>query len=309
MAATKNLWVIHMKRLKDNPELLEKVDEGYVAIGWKGIDLTKENDKEKIKKTLIGYIDEKSIPMTAGQMYRFGYEAKKDEYVILPISGSDIVKIGIFSDSILLRDNSFDEHYVHVRKVEWLKDVPRSDFSQKTRNTIGSFTSFCTGGDHVETEVVALLTGKNITQRTVGDEQDVAEEEMEFALEKFLEEFLMENWDKINFGEDLTIYSDKDGNPGNQYRAGDCGNIDILAQDRKGNFVIIELKKGRKTDAVVGQVLRYMGWVRKNLAKKEQDVRGLIIVGEKDAKLEYSISEVSDKVSLKVYKINFSLLH
>ena len=50
-----------------------------------------------------------------------------------------------------------------------------------------------------------------------------------------------------------------------------------------------------------------MGWVSKNLAKKNQNVRGLIIVGEKDTKLEYAIEMVRDKVDLKLYKINFQL--
>lgn len=298
-----------MKRVRDDQSLLEKVDSGYVAIGWKGVDLTRFKTFEGIKKALSGYLDAKAIPMCAGQMYRFGYEAKQGEYVLLPVSGSTIVKIGVFADNEIIRDEDFDEHYVHLRKVEWLKDVQRLEFSQKSRNTLGSFTTVCTGGEHVEEEVQVLLSGKKVTQRSIEGAQDIGDEEMEFALEKYLEEFLVENWSKIDFGEDLMIYSDKNGRPGSQYPAGDAGNIDILAQDKKGNFVVIELKKGRKTDAVVGQVLRYMAWVRKNLATKKQGVRGVVIVGEKDARLEYSISEVSDKVSLKQYSINFRLLH
>ena len=39
-------------------------------------------------------------------------------------------------------------------------------------------------------------------------------------------------------------------------------------------MVVVELKKGRKNDEVVGQVLRYMGSARQNVAKKA-GVRGL----------------------------------
>ena len=133
------------------------------------------------------------------------------------------------------------------------------------------------------------------------------EEEMEFALEKYLENFIIDNWDRIDFGEKLDVYKDEDGNIGEQYFTEDVGYIDILAQDKDKNFVIIELKKGRKNDEVVGQVLRYMGWVRNNLAKKGEKVRGIIIVGERDIKLEHALQEISDKVFAKIYNISFKL--
>ena len=56
------------------------------------------------------------------------------------------------------------------------------------------------------------------------------EEVMEFALEKYLEDFIVDNWDKIDFGEKLTLFEDDDGNDGQQYLAGDAGYIDILAR-------------------------------------------------------------------------------
>jgi hypothetical protein len=133
------------------------------------------------------------------------------------------------------------------------------------------------------------------------------QEEMEFILEKYLEDFIWDNWDKIDFGEKLEKFIDEDGNEGKQYYTEDAGYIDILAKDSKGNFVVFELKKGRKNDEVVGQILRYTGWVRKNLVKKGEDVRGIIVVGTKDPKLEYALSEITDKVSAKLYRVSFRL--
>lgn len=137
--------------------------------------------------------------------------------------------------------------------------------------------------------------------------QTEPQEEMEFALEKYLEDFIWDNWDKIDFGEELEKFVDEDGNNGKQYYTEDAGYIDILAKDKKGNFVVFELKKGRKNDEVIGQILRYIGWVRKNLTKKGEDIRGIIVVGAKDQKLEYALQEISDKVSVKLYKISFRL--
>jgi len=85
------------------------------------------------------------------------------------------------------------------------------------------------------------------------------------------------------------------------------GYIDILAKDSKGNFIIFELKKGRKNDEVIGQILRYIGWVRKNLVTKGENVRGIIVVGKENKRLELALSEVKGKVSAKIYKITFKL--
>lgn len=133
------------------------------------------------------------------------------------------------------------------------------------------------------------------------------DDQTEFVLEKYLEEFIVSNWDKIDFGEKLRLFEDEDGNSGQQYYAEGVGYIDLLALDKNDDFVVTELKKGRKNDEVIGQVLRYMGWVRQKLAKKDQKVRGLIIVGEKDEKLEFALSEISDKVKVMRYSIKFKL--
>src|SRR5437870_2487760 len=105
-----------------------------------------------------------------------------------------------------------------------------------------------------------------------------------FVLEKYLEDFIVSNFDTIFKGE-LRIYEDAQGNDGQQY-ATDIGPIDILAHEPTSNaFIVIELKKGRPSDQVVGQVLRYMGWVKKNLCKDGQSVKGLVICRDPDDKL------------------------
>lgn len=43
---------------------------------------------------------------------------------------------------------------------------------------------------------------------------------------------------------------------------------------------MIELKRDKSSDAVVGQILRYMGWVQKHLAENGELVSGLIIATE-----------------------------
>jgi len=150
----------------------------------------------------------------------------------------------------------------------------------------------------------------NIIMGIVDDaipQSEIIEEEQEFVLEKYLEEFIFENWDRIKVFEKLKPFEDENGNTGRQYFTGEVGYIDILALDKDNNFVVVELKKGRKNDEVVGQVMRYIGWVRSNLAEENQHVRGLIIVGKKDSSLDYALAEVKDKVDAMVYKMSFKL--
>jgi RecB family endonuclease NucS len=124
-------------------------------------------------------------------------------------------------------------------------------------------------------------------------------------LEKHLEEYIMKNWDIIDFGEELTVYRDEDGTPAQQYVT-DVGIIDILAKDTKGNFVVLELKRAESKYAVVGQILNYMSWVEENLTSDKEKVRGIIIVGKADNTLKYALRQVQDKVILKEYRIKMT---
>jgi restriction system protein len=126
-----------------------------------------------------------------------------------------------------------------------------------------------------------------------------------FVLEKYLEDFVVSNFDTIFKGQ-LKVYEDAEGNDGQQY-ATDIGPIDILAVELASrSFVIIELKKGRPSDQVVGQILRYMGWVKKNLCSNGQTVKGLVICRDPDLKLSYAL-EMTNGIDVRYYSVSFKL--
>jgi len=89
-----------------------------------------------------------------------------------------------------------------------------------------------------------------------------------------------------------------------EYDTKEVGKLDLLCRDRKGAHVVVELKKGRKNDEVIGQTLRYLGWVEKNLDPK---VRAIIIVSEPDTKLQYALGPLKNLIALKYYKVNFEI--
>ncbi len=131
------------------------------------------------------------------------------------------------------------------------------------------------------------------------------ENQAEFALEAHLEEFIYYNWDSINWGLDLKLYETEEQD-GRQYPAG-VWNIDFLAIDKKTEeLVVIELKRGKTSDAVVGQILRYMSWVKENI-DQSSNVKGIIIAKEVDDALRYAIKDLL-QIQVKTYKVDFQLL-
>lgn len=136
------------------------------------------------------------------------------------------------------------------------------------------------------------------------EEHDI--EETNFGMEKQLEDFLIENWNRTLFGKDYDLIYDESNDLLSQQYQTATGPIDILAKAKVGKgYLVIELKKGRTSDAVVGQILRYMTWVKENLAQN-QPARGAIIILESDEKLKYSLRGLQD-ISLYTYRVNFTL--
>lgn len=131
------------------------------------------------------------------------------------------------------------------------------------------------------------------------------ESESEFALETHLEEFLDRNWDRVNFGSNLERYT-VDEQDGRQFPAGPWS-IDFLCLDKdNGDFVVVELKRGKTSDSTVGQILRYLSYVKKHLAKPGQQVRGIIIAREADEALRYAVEPLTN-VAVLTYRVDFRL--
>ncbi|MEE9256395.1 MAG: endonuclease NucS domain-containing protein, partial [bacterium] len=79
-----------------------------------------------------------------------------------------------------------------------------------------------------------------------------------------------------------------------------AGRLDLLCKDADGNYVVVELKRTQGTDQVVGQVLRYMGWLKE--AHGTEKVRGIVIVAKKDRALSYALMAVPN-VQVKEFKL------
>lgn len=159
----------------------------------------------------------------------------------------------------------------------------------------------------------APIYKQDIEKQTAENSENVGEEEGDsvdessveaergFALENHLQSYLVRNLGIVEPG--LRLY-EEEGITGVEFNVGGRF-IDILAIDKEGRFVVIELKVSRGYDRVVGQLLRYMGWVEKNM-EPTQPVRGIIVANEITADLKLATSRIPG-ISLIEYEFSFKL--
>lgn len=136
------------------------------------------------------------------------------------------------------------------------------------------------------------------------EDKDECIESSEFAYESHLRDYLKNNLSVIEPG--LKLYRDEEDDTivGVEFDAGGK-RIDILAVDKNDNFVVIELKVSKGYEKVIGQILRYKAWVRKNLAG-EQGIRGIIIAKSITDDLKLAASETKE-IELFEYDLKIEL--
>ena len=163
-----NHWVIHMDELRHNPDMLKSVEKNnLVGVGWPEIDdFNKYKTREEFQKIFQEKYPEEtrkmSISIQVGMLYRWTHEIKKGDIAIVPLKINDVIKIGKFTEDKTFRDPSFNPEYPNVRKVEWIKDVKRSDFTQDALYSIGSALTLSQPSEDVEKQLDLLLSGKKV---------------------------------------------------------------------------------------------------------------------------------------------------
>jgi hypothetical protein len=137
------------------------------------------------------------------------------------------------------------------------------------------------------------------------DSDEAGTPETAFGLEYQLRDFIAQNLSAIEVnGKRLKLYVDPIGRDGIEFPTA-VGPIDILAIDDSGAFFVFELKRARSPDRAIGQLARYMGWVRQTIGRG-RDVSGVIVAKDISDSLRYAVSVVPN-VSLFEYEVEFCL--
>lgn len=287
--------------------LQEAIDGGWIGVGWlSNYDLTHElpeNWREFNAKWVPILVEESGLSpvgagLGAGMTWTVSRGIKEDDLVLVP-TGTGSYKVARVTGDYFYEPN---HELSHRRPVEWLeREISRDELSEELKRPLKFAGTVMTLGHSDELD--SLLRGERSQMIQVADED--VESPLSFVLEQHLEDFLASNWQYTELGKDYDIYVVDGEQVGQQYQT-DIGRIDILAQSKKGDeLLVVELKRGRVSDRVVGQVLRYMGYVQELEPTKK--VRGIIIGTEDDAQFKFAISMVPNLDFLK-YEVTFKLI-
>lgn len=241
-----------------------------------------------------------SAGLSCGALWTVSKGIKVGDLVLCP-NGSGSYYIGEVSDTYSYHPESI---LPHRRTVKWYPGmIDRSAMSVALRNSsgsIGTVSDITKHGDEIE----VLIAGNR--PPTIISTDETVEDASVFALEKHLEDFLVQNWSQTELGKKYNIFEEEGELVGQQYPS-DTGPIDILAISKdKKEILVVELKKGRASDTVVGQVQRYMGYVLEELAEEGQTVKGVIIALEDDIRIRRALL-VTNGIEFFRYQVSFRL--
>lgn len=241
-----------------------------------------------------------SAGLACGMLHTLSKGIKQGDIILTPRGDGHYLVGKVISEYYYVPSGELS----HRRKVEWFEQtLPREMMSQELKNSSGSVGTVCNLTKYTE-ELKSLIQGKETVEHLEPDE--VLEDPTAFALEKHLEHFLVENWSKTELGATYDIYIEDGQLVGQQYPS-DTGPIDILAISKdKKTLLVVELKRGRASDRVVGQIQRYMGYVKDELAETDQQVKGVIIALEDDLRIRRALS-VAQNIEFYRYQLSFKL--
>ena len=238
--------------------------------------------------------------LSCGAVWTFGYGIRQGDLMMAPAAD------GSFHFGTVTGDYYYESEspLPHRRRVDWSGPaVAKDDLSEGLYRSIRGPLSLVEITKHGEE--IELLVGGTSAPVITSSDPDV-EDPSVFALEQHLEDFLIANWSQTSLAAEYDLVED-DGEMVAQQFPTDTGPIDILAVSKdRSEYLVIELKRGRASDAVVGQIQRYMGYVLSELTVDGQSVRGAIIALNEDKRLERALT-VAPNIDFYRYRVNFDL--
>lgn len=274
-----------------NTDLTGQLPEDWRAFNQKFIPVWMERNPNRSKV---------AAGLSCGALWTVSKGIRVNDVVLCP-NGQGAYYVGEVLDNYSFHQG---EELPHRRTVKWYPAlIEREAMSESLKNSTGSIGTVSEITKYAA-EIETLIGGNK--PATVISTDETVEDASVFALEKHLEDFLVKNWNQTELGKNYDIYEEDGELVGQQYPS-DTGPIDILAISKdKKILLVVELKKGRVSDNVVGQIQRYMGYVKDELAEENQQVKGVIIALEDDLRIKRALS-VTTNIEFYRYQVSFKL--
>jgi restriction system protein len=254
----------------------------------------KDFNKEWIPKLLRPDGSKLTAGLYAAQLWTMGFKMSEGDIVLSPTGNAGELYVGEITGGYSYVPSG---PFQHRRPVRWREEtIFRENLSVPLQASLRYAGTLCSLEDHAG-EISSILSPSN---------GDLPIATLSFAMEKYLEEFLVANWASTELGTTHDIFSIDGEIVGQQYLT-DNGRMDILAISKdKKELLIVELKRGQASDKVVGQVQRYMGYAVEELAEPGQTVRGAIIALDDDLSIRRALI-VAPNIQFYRYKVDFKL--
>lgn len=140
------------------------LDRGLAVIGWEELpDLASIADRDALRSLLATtYPNEK--PKTRltweSQLWPFIRVMAEGELIVMPLKQRSGLALGKISGPYAYRQEGGE--WLHTRRVEWVREVPRSAFAQDLQHSFGAFlTVFQVYRNEAEQRVRAVISGKS----------------------------------------------------------------------------------------------------------------------------------------------------
>lgn len=261
--SNRTIWGIHGGRTGDADSIFLKNNQ--MAIGWMDMgDLgALSPDRDSFKTRLqAAYSDKKPgyYRVATGQVFRFVHEVKVGDLVVYPSQRDRHVHIGeIVGDYSHVTVNA--SGYPNRRAVKWLKDCPRTQFSQGALYEIGSAMSFFQVKNYAD-EYYAILSGQQSTLITEDDDTvSYVAEDIEQNTRDFILKVLAKDLKGHGFAEFVGHLLQAMGYRTRIAPPGPDGGIDIIAHKDELGFeppiikVQVKSTEGSIGDPVVSQLI------------------------------------------------------
>lgn len=250
------LWVVHIGH--NDKIALRALKENFIAIGWDEMgDMSGLKTRNEFRKAY-----KKAFPdatpgqlRTYGQPYRFVHEMKIGDPVVYPIKPTREIAIGkiIGEYEYKTDDEELRLQYPNYRKVEWIRTVPRTAFSQAALYSFGAFSTVSTSDDYLEEVVNLIKHKKDIEEKEIEEQIDEAGEEEENLFDTAVlqtEDYLLKQWIRTGheFEHVVAAVLEAIGYTTKVTQASGDHGIDIIAHpDRLGlkrPYVKVQVKSG-----------------------------------------------------------------
>lgn len=266
-------------------------DNNLIAIGWPQLgDISGISNMEELRKKYEeGYPEETKMQVSMGvaQVWKFKDEMKKGDKVA--VYGAGKILLGeITGEYDFKEEEDVFEHFVHRREVVWISPELFVDGlpEEARRRFLYRWQTITELDEDLWLELEKLSKG-------IVEKAEVPKEEyVSVSLEEDLRKYLARCPEVLEKGLELV-----------EDRSTPAGQLDLLFRDEKGDYVVVETKRRSSSDAVVGQLLRYIAGVREKYGK---NVRGIIVLYEPDKKLEYSVKGAGN-IGIKYYRMRFEI--